>query len=351
MKTTRTSFWTAIAFLLFPSLIGAAQADKDVYFSVWKDPAYRDYARPVATYFGTMFNSGWARTVAIDRPFQWNVGMSAPFAIRMAEDKTFEVNGVTLPTLVGESREVTSPGAPINPIHGSASFLFGLLIPTLEGGINWYYTALDFRLMYLPTFSVSNDDYSVAWFGFGLRHDLGHYIAKPIPIDIALGWHATWWGLDYTARKTWFGDHSIDGFAQTASLLIGKRWKKYELFGEIGWESSQIEASGAVEKRYADDLTVAITRFPTEGKVEGRNGFKIGVGLSLHFGSTSGLGVQYGSQVGGWFRFFSVPGVKELSEGYRWRCEKKEGGEEGVVPDAPENSPKGDPSTDEESVF
>lgn len=296
---------TAVAIALSAPALYAAQGDKDVYFQIWKDPAYHNYAQPAATYFGTMLNSGWYRTVAIERDFEWSIGMVLPWTIRAEADKTFEANGITLPTLVGDDDPILAAGSPVNPIHGAASMLFGLFLPTLEAELSAYYTSLDFRLMYLPTFTISRADYGIAWFGVGLRHDVSHYFAKnPLPVDIALAWHGTWWGLDYGERKDWVGEHFLDGFAQMGLLMIGKRFDQYELFAEIGWESSSMEASGKISKP-----SWGISEFETKGSVEGRNGFRMGINLSLHFGSTSGVGMHYGSQFGGWFRLFSIPKV------------------------------------------
>lgn len=322
MFRLRFSLLLTALFLTSP-LMAQQQSDKDVYFSLWKDPLYHGYARPAATYFGTMFNSGWARTVAIDRTFSGNIGLSIPWALCGEKDKSFYVNEVAIPTLIGKSTPVVSPGAPINPIHGSADFLFGLLIPTLEAGFSWWYTAIDFRFMYLPTFSISNDEYGVYWFGFGLRHDIGHYIPDKFPLDFALSWHATWYNLEYTANSDWYGTHTLDGFTHVTTLLIGKRFKKSELFAEIGWDGSSLDASGEMEKR-TDAGAVLIPEFETKGSLKGRGGFRIGLNLSLHFGSTSGIGAHYGSQIGGWIRLFSWPGVKPLGDNYRLNYKKNQ---------------------------
>ena len=302
-------FGCVLAFLAGSLFADGLYGDKEVFFrATSKGSPYHDYARPFATTFGTMLNAGWTRTVAVPREFAWNVGLSVPWALRMEDDRAFDADGTSYPTYMGKDENKATGNAVAPELRGIADPLFGMALLTFEGGVSWWHTALDVRFFWLPAIDAGGDEYGVSWFGFGLQHDVGHYLPVALPVDFAVAWHGTWWGLDFSPTGKWSGTRRMDGFTNIANLITGIRLGRVEFFGELGWECSMLDLSGTPKKR--DAAGNVIDSFEGSGHVVGRNGFRVGLGVSFHTGVTNGLGLNMGAQPGGWLRLFNVPAAK-----------------------------------------
>jgi hypothetical protein len=298
------------------------------------------YSSPLATYMGTLQNSGWVRSARINRGFGFGMGIDFNLAYLSGNDTEYSWNRKTncekvkadnpsvsgscedsqtylLPTIFGGSTEqrlldyevensriVENTDELANEGIVSEDGVLGLpnwlFLPTAYLNFQLEHTEAKIRTMYLPI-SLAGHEFSYGLFALGFQHDISHYHDNKMPVDLSVVANWSMWGISYT-NEEYSGVLELDGLVQNYGIVVGKKWGMLELTGEAGWEFSSFDATGEMTHESDErekDVSAGVT-------VEGLNGFRAAINLTVHFGSYQLFaGQSLGAQRGNTFNFIN----------------------------------------------
>lgn len=306
------------------------------------------YSSPLATFLGTLTQTGFFQTAGIGQEFHWGMGIDLNLAYLSQDDVNYNWNRTTncselkknlqssdltlvgdctntermrVPTLFGGSTnrlmtqyEPRSVNENTVQIIGDKSInvndglfddpisLLGLPLPYVR--FEYEYTQVILRFLPLPLPKIKQHDLGFATYGLGMQHDMGHYLSHNLDFNLSLASSLTMWNLKYQTDE-WIGELNLEGHTQQYLLLLGKSWGNFELNSEWGWEQSFFEASGSLTEASPDDLSNPEKIVPRV-EVRGRNGFKMSINLLMNFGSYRIFGAQsVGAQRGNTINFMN----------------------------------------------
>lgn len=307
------------------------------------------YSSPVATYMGTIQNTGLVHSAQVAKGFTWGMGLDFNLAFLSQDDVNYTWNRTTnCQTILNQKAEYESLGYTVG---GSCDLKEKKTLPTIFGGstqerltqygfsqvgnaadstfviegdpsvnvneglfsdsdyefltrmmimplayvqFGYEHTQAKIRGMYFGL-SVGDNSFSTLFTGLSLQHDVGHYFTKPLPVDLSILSSWSTWGVNFESED-YTGSLSLDGLVHQYSIVVGKKWGVIELTSEIGYEISSFEASGEmVKKDDGETITPQVT-------VDGNNGFKVALNLSFDFGgyrlhTAQSLGAQRGNTI------------------------------------------------------
>ena len=148
----------------------------------------KEYTKPLATYFGTYFNSGAYYSADLPQTFQFKFSIIGMYSIIGDGQKTFtpspgvegySTSGSTATFVGGEGTYQIGPGGFLAYPGGFDVGGVGAGIYQLAG--SFYGTEL--MLRFFPTIKIS--DVSTGLWGVGLKHDISQWIPE-LPFDLAL---------------------------------------------------------------------------------------------------------------------------------------------------------------------
>jgi hypothetical protein len=293
------------------------------------------YVTPVATFMGTILNTGWNHTVRLPKATGFSFGLQFALAGVTEDDWYYteqmetgcadvrqfgaycpedDVVSLKAPTLWGPNTNASvNKYVLVSTDGGGYTYALDKPLPVSDGvefvRQNLSYLGLPFVQM---SYTTNHTEFKGRWIGVpgigenfggmmvlggGIQHDLRSFIKKELPVDLAISTNFTYWGLDFVPPKDDFdGTLELSGLATHHSLLVGKRFGKVELFSEIGWETSSMQSGGHIyDKEEAKDINPGLD-------VDGRNGFRMSVAVAFHLGGYhvnlgQSLGAQYGTTV------------------------------------------------------
>lgn len=300
----------------------------------WSQSAYSSfdeagYTQPLVTLLGSLMNSSWYQSSRIGKDFGFQVSLPITLAYLSSEDYFYTTKqprsncsfarannsnvlcdlpdfaSYEVPTIFGPSagdviftyyhlqtngepgsatiRETTA-GDGLNEL--SLMKLAPFFIPQV--GFSMGYTELKLRYIYLPLGVINT---SAHFSGVGLQHDLSSYL-KEIPFSLSIASSLSFWSLELTPSG-YTGALEMSGLATTTGLVVGKQWGLWEVFTEIGWETSGMHLGGRIVDE-EDPLDIDEPNLD----VSGRNGFRLALNVAVHMGYHPVVGQSFGSQLG-----------------------------------------------------
>lgn len=311
------------------------------------------YSSPIATYMGTLQNTGWVHSAKVSKGFSIGYGLDFQIAFLAQGDVTYDWNRQTncqtikdqyadqsSYTLVGECDNTETRNVPtifggssntlmtqyqvtgidantgrieadpsINVSDGlfansSVEFLNQLLfLPLAYINMGYEHTQAKFRFLYLPLPEIDGHKVSMGFYGLGIQHDVNRFLKDfDLPVDFSVLGTWSFWNLGYKP-KDWEGELTLNGLAHQYSVVVGKTWGLFELTSEIGYELSSFDAGGSLTKTDSEGQVETISPNST---ITGRNGFKVAINATLNFGSYKLFGAQsIGAQRGNTINFIN----------------------------------------------
>lgn len=311
MKLTRTIGMVALG------TISSAMAEGSLQRTLKAFEDKPGYVQPLATWFGSFTNSGWATSARVNRGFGWEFALPVVgIAYLDQADHTYtssfddgcaEVNAAgydcpstsyEVPTIMGPQTNVEYTRYMVDPSGQSYVSMSGGFaddgdetlreISTL--GTAWVQTSFSYEHAKLILRGAPLGWVSVGEFqgynhlGFALQYSLGHYFAQYLPpaypVDVSLLTSYNFISIGYSP-KDYSGELNLDITSMWHALVVGTRLgSHFEVFTELGYETSTLKSSGKLVAKVEgeDDINPRV-------QVDGRNGFKASFNIALHFGS------------------------------------------------------------------
>lgn len=238
----------------------------------------KEYFKPLATFFGTYFNSGAYYSADLPTTFQFKFSIIGMYSFISDGQKTFTPNpGVegyntteTTSTIVGEKGSYyIGPG-------GFLAYPGGLNISSVPSGIyqaagSIYGTELMIR--FFPKIKIS--EVKTGLWGVGLKHDIGQWIPG-IPVDLAIQLLYNNFGVEYVGDDpTSYIKMDSKNFAINAHA--SKTFSEmFIVYGGLQYESSSMDLEYIFKDPNELYPTIKDTRQSTS--VDGDNVFRVTAG-------------------------------------------------------------------------
>ncbi len=292
------------------------------------------YDQPLATLLGTVLNSGWAQSSRVGRGFGIYLGIPVFLAYVSEADQyytAYRASGCAQSRLMGSSIPCNDPdylpykvptiigpnsggrtykehilqnGEPSGQYYytkiasGEEYFQGHTILPFLmpQMSLSFFFTEIKLRYLPVPISSLGVDG---QFMGVGIQHDIASIFGR-FPVDISLASSFNMWSFTWEPKDLG-GSITMDGITSFSGLVIGKRLGIFELFTELGWESSSLKVSGSIweESSPGHDVNLDVS-------VKGRNGLRAAFNMAVHFASNPVIGQQIGSQLGSQFNIFTL---------------------------------------------
>ncbi len=282
-----------------------------------------EYLKPFATLTGSMSNSGWFQSASIKKDFRFYFGLPINLVFVGGADRSYEN------TFTGGTEEKpytqkyasatiwsTHDGAtvkePISSPDGSIGHYMEyylsdgmsalgdismLPFPTLQFGFSSHYTELKLRYIGIPKIQGVGFHFPA----FGLQHDFSKSLFdKELPVDFSL---ATTFSFPILSINPDYDEDDKDqlsfdasGMAGFVGVVVGKKFKNFEIFAETGWEYSRMHFEGEQKTKGNNDM------IPYDEDLVGRNSFKISINISASVGAwlpiiSQNFGANFGNTI------------------------------------------------------
>jgi len=305
------------------------------------------YVRPLATTIGTLFNSGWINSARVGNGYGWSFALDIPVAYIGTDDQTYDFTYDThcaslradnfncpeskdigvlkdVPTIFGgnTTREfyvyrssfyVDGNGTYIESIDsipggtaddGEKTIRKWVNIPFIipEGSFSYWHTRGTLRGIYVPKISDFGGMYLI---GLGLQHDFTRFLPPQVSakgFNTSVMANIAAWRIGYEPSGDVVGTMAIKGNTSFSGLVVGWRWKKLEIFSELGYETAGFSSSGSLID-YSVATTDSSRYINPDVSVSGRNNFRASINFALHLDGSwqpvvgQSLGAQLGSTV------------------------------------------------------
>lgn len=233
-----------------------------------------NYARPIATWIGTYFNSGGYHSAELPNTFGFKFSLIGMYIFIPDDQKTFSPNLPAGYTNTGETATFFGDKGGVYP--GPGGFLVyppGINVTSVPAGIPQIAASLmgtEVMLRFIP--KVKIEDVETQLFGIGITHSISRYIPK-LPIDLAVqimysNFSANSPEVDFSTSNLAFNAHASKSF----SLLT--------LYGGLQYESSSLD----IDYTYFGD-SVPATNIQNGTKynisIDGDNNFRLTLGAAL----------------------------------------------------------------------
>ena len=289
----------------------------------------KDYVQPIATLFGSATNYGWNQSSAVPKGFSFYLGIPVTLTAIAEDDrssegtwtdggcKSYHTNNPTgtqscsetrkykAPTLFGRDKGPVLDSSAYNPVSNSITGTFR--IPLNDGnadaasfnwlpffepqlGFSFYHTELKLRYLGLPL-----EAFSFSMPAVGIQHDLASFL-PPLPVNLSVAANWTWLNGEWTPGGDIDGSLTLDGTSSFYGILAGYTYANWlEVFLETGWETASVKTGGnlVIKDEGQPDETVR-----PDMTLDGRNGFRAGLNIAIHFGYDAVLGQSFGANLG-----------------------------------------------------
>jgi len=292
------------------------------------------YVQPLATWFGTFTNQNWITSARVNAGYSWQFSFpAASLGFLSTDDHTYtrhfttgcaevraagfqcpapDVEDYEVPTILGPKTNTIYYSYYLEPNDqgytqnkdataddGDKTLRKISTLGTLWPQLSLSYQHARLTLRALPLSWVNIEEFGgYSHFGFGLQYSLGHLFAHHLPashpLDVSLTTNYNFISLGYKP-KDYAGELNLDFVTQWHALVLGTRLgEHFEIFTELGFERSSLEASGELHAKVEgeDDIKPSV-------ETDGRNGFKASINIALHFGKWHpSIGASQGAQTG-----------------------------------------------------
>ncbi|MFZ1281384.1 MAG: DUF6588 family protein [Ignavibacteriaceae bacterium] len=268
----------------------------------------KEYAKPLATFLGSYFNSGGYYSANLPKEFQFKFSIIGSYIIIPKSQQTFTPNpGLSGYENLDETATITgSTGNVYLGPQGFISYPHGFDVASLPSGIyqaagSYYGTEL--LLRFFPKIKVSDSE--TGFWGLGLKHSITQWINDP-PFDISVQVLLNNFSFEYT------GDNPKD-YVKTDSKNIAvnahlsktfDQW--FIVYGGFQYESSKIDMDYYF--RDPNELYPLLADKVLSTSIDGSNYFRFTGGAAIklsvlvlnvdlnvtsQFTITSGLSLQF----------------------------------------------------------
>ena len=241
----------------------------------------KEFTKPLATYFGTYFNSGTYYSADLPETFQFKFSIIGMYSFTTEEQKTFTPNpGVsgynvtgTTSTFIGEGGSYyTGPG-------GFLAYPGGYNVSGIPMGIyqvagSFYGTEL--LLRFFPSVNIS--DHDVGLWGIGLKHEISQWFPA-LPFNLAIQILYNNFKLEYKGNNPEdyikFDSKNFSVNAHASKTFSGL----FIVYGGLAYESSTMDLGYYF--RDPNDLYPLIKNTQQSTSVDGDNVFRFTAGGAI----------------------------------------------------------------------
>lgn len=242
------------------------------------------YVKPIIENLGNVLNSNWYVSANVPQSLAFEFGIPIALIPINNDDRVFTENGAEVPTIFGESHDMTQPydGKTIygnETLNGLGVFTY----PYLQLGFSMFHARAVVRGMWLPAISELR---GFSLIGFGLQYSFGRWFQYMLPpaaqgLDVSLVFGYNSSSIGYRP-KDYTGQLDLDISAYTFDVVIGyKPFNFFEVMMTLGYQSASMSAFGHLEQNQNPNMFINpnIT-------VDGNCGFKFGIAIALQLGKT-----------------------------------------------------------------
>lgn len=275
------------------------------------------YVQPLATSFGSIYNSNWVSSARVPAGFGWEFSLPITLTYLNSDDHTYQrqyetgcapvlqngqpcPEGATtayeVPTIFGPQTNVQYTQYGLDPTgQGYVTYSGGYADDGDETlrkitlmGLGWLQTAFTYqharvalRGMWAPSSGEFGGYYHA---GFALQYSFSHLFAHHLPpkypIDVSLLTSYNFSSVGFSPKE-YTGQLDLDFKTMWHALVVGMRFfNRVELFTEIGYERSHMESSGQLTPIDPEEDEVH-----PRVSVDGLNGFRATLGIAFNFGT------------------------------------------------------------------
>ena len=242
------------------------------------------YVKPIIENLGNVLNSNWYVSANVPQSLAFEFGIPIALIPINNDDRVFTENEAEVPTIFGESHDMTQPydGKTIygnETLNGLGVFTY----PYLQLGFSMFHARAVVRGMWLPAISELR---GFSLIGFGLQYSFGRWFQYMLPpaaqgLDVSLVFGYNSSSIGYRP-KDYTGQLDLDISAYTFDVVIGyKPFNFFEVMMTLGYQSASMSAFGHLEQNQNPNMFINpnIT-------VDGNCGFKFGIAIALQLGKT-----------------------------------------------------------------
>ena len=242
------------------------------------------YVKPIIENLGNVLNSNWYVSANVPQSLAFEFGIPISLIPINDDDRVFTENGIEVPTIFGESHDMTQPydGKTIygnETLNGLGVFTY----PYLQLGVSAFHARVVLRGMWLPAISELR---GFSLLGFGLQYSFGRWFQYMLPpaaqgLDVSLVFGYNYSSIGYRP-KDYSGQLDLDISAYTFDVVIGyKPFSFFEVLMTLGYQSATMEASGHLEQNQNPNMFIN-----PNISVDGNCGFKFGIAVAFQLGKT-----------------------------------------------------------------
>ena len=242
------------------------------------------YVKPIIDNLGNVLNSNWYVSANVPQSLAFEFGIPIALIPINNEDRVFTENGNEVPTIFGESHDMTQPydGKTIygnETLNGLGVFTY----PYLQLGVSMFHARVVVRGMWLPAISELR---GFSLLGFGLQYSFGRWFQYMLPpaaqgLDVSLVFGYNSSSVGYRPED-YSGQLDLDISTTTFDVVIGyKPLSFFEVMMTLGYQSATMDAYGHLEQNQNPNMFIN-----PNISVEGNSGFKFGIAIALQLGKT-----------------------------------------------------------------
>ncbi len=162
-----------------------------------------EYTMPIATWFGSLFNSGGYYSADVPKDFRFKFSLLGMYIMIPESQNKFSANpGLNGYSNLGETATITGStgGVYLGP-DGFISYPHGFDISSLPAGIYQLAGSIqgtELLLRFFPT--ISAGDAEAGFWGIGLKHNFSQWLVD-FPLDISVQLLYNSMGIEYTGNN------------------------------------------------------------------------------------------------------------------------------------------------------
>lgn len=268
----------------------------------------KEYAKPLATFLGSYFNSGGYYSANVPKEFQFKFSIIGSYITIPQSQHTFKPNpGILGYENLEETATITgSKGNVYLGPQGFISYPHGFDVSSLPSGIyqvagSYYGTEL--LLRFFPKIKVSDSE--TGFWGLGLKHSISQWIKDP-PLDISLQVMLNNFNFEYVGNnpKDYVKTDSKNFAVNVHASKTFNNW--FIAYGGFQYETSSMDLNYYF--RDPNELYPQLADQILSANIKGSNNYRITAGgavklsvlvlnvdlnLTSQFTVTSGLSLQF----------------------------------------------------------
>lgn len=240
-----------------------------------------EYTKPIATWFGSFFNSGGYYSADVPKDFRFKFSLLGMYIMIPESQKSFKPQpGLDGYTNLSESATIIgNTGGVYLGSEGFLSYPHGLDVTSLPAGIYQFAGSIqgtELMLRFFPT--ISAGDAEAGFWGIGLKHNFSQWIVD-FPLDISVQLLYNSLGIEYTGSnpKNYV---KMDSKNFAVNAHASKTFQDmFIVYGGLQFESSSMDMDYYF--RDPNELYPLLRDKRLSTTVDGDNGFRFTAGGAI----------------------------------------------------------------------